>query len=147
MATVGTFKKTGTNEFTGVIVTLSVQAKNFRVVPDSRASGENAPTHRLFVGRAEIGAAWNKQSNEGRPYLGFKLDDPSFTGPIYANLVEGEDGESYSLIWSRPTRRNGDSGFHFPARLVLADASCIRHGEPLRGEHGQPPQPRASRAT
>ena len=55
----------------------------------------------------EIGAAWSKQSNEGRDYLGLKLDDPSFTSPIYANLFDDEDG-SYSLIWSRPTRRNGE---------------------------------------
>ncbi|MDP1600260.1 DUF736 domain-containing protein [Phenylobacterium sp.] len=108
MATIGTFKKTGSNEFTGEIVTLSVQTKNVRIVPDVRASGENAPSHRVFVGRAEIGAAWSKRSNEGRDYLGLKLDDPSFTAPIYANLFDDEDGDGYSLIWSRPNRRNGD---------------------------------------
>lgn len=43
MATIGTFKKTGSNEFTGEIVTLSVQAKNVRIVPDQRATGDNAP--------------------------------------------------------------------------------------------------------
>jgi len=78
MATIGTFKKTGSNEFTGEIVTLSVQTKNVRIVPDARSTGENAPSHRVFVGRAEIGAAWSKRSNEGRDYLGLKLDDPSF---------------------------------------------------------------------
>jgi uncharacterized protein (DUF736 family) len=46
MATIGTFKKTGSNEFTGDIVTLSVQAKGVRIVPDLRATGENAPSHR-----------------------------------------------------------------------------------------------------
>jgi len=108
MATIGTFKKSG-NEFTGEIVTLSLQTKNVRIAPDSRASGENAPSHRVYVGRVEIGAAWSKQSNEGRPYLGLKLDDPSFNAPIYANLFDDEEGEGYSLIWSRPTgRRNGD---------------------------------------
>lgn len=69
MATIGTFKKTGSNEFTGEIVTLSVQAKGVRIVPDTRATGENAPSHRVLVGRAEIGAAWSKRSNEGRDYL------------------------------------------------------------------------------
>jgi uncharacterized protein (DUF736 family) len=107
MATIGTFKKTGT-DYTGEIFTFSVQAKGVRIVPDQRASGENAPSHRVLVGRAEIGAAWSKQSNEGRAYLGLKLDDPSFAAPIYANLFADEDGEGYSLIWSRPSNRRGD---------------------------------------
>ncbi|MVA64239.1 DUF736 family protein [Agrobacterium vitis] len=52
MATIGTFKKTG-NEFTGEIVTLSVQAKNVRIIPDLRSTGDNAPSHRVVVGRAD----------------------------------------------------------------------------------------------
>ena len=109
MATIGNFKKTGSNEFTGEIVTLSVQAKNVRIVPETSRSGENSPSHRVYVGRVEIGAAWSKRSNEGRDYLGLKLDDPSFTALIFANLFDDEDGEGYSLIWSRPNgRRSGD---------------------------------------
>ncbi|MBZ9886317.1 DUF736 family protein, partial [Mesorhizobium sp. CA10] len=46
--------------------------------------------------------------NEGRDYLGLKLDDPSFTAPIYANLFADEEGEGHSLIWSRPNRRNSE---------------------------------------
>ena len=112
MATIGTFKKTG-SEYVGEIVTLSVQAKNVRVVPEDTTANGNAPSHRVFVGRAEIGAAWSKRSTEGRDYLSLKLDDPSFTAPIYANLfddtvIEGGE-ETFSLIWSRPnSRRNGD---------------------------------------
>ena len=108
MATIGTFKKTGTNEFTGEIVTLSVQAKNVRIVPETTRSGDNSPSHRVYVGRVEIGAAWAKRSNEGRDYLGLKLDDPSFTAPIFANLFDDEEGEGYSLIWSRPNGRRSD---------------------------------------
>ena len=109
MATIGTFKKTGNNEFNGEIVILSLQTKNVRIVPEARATGENTPNHRVFVGRAEIGAAWSKTSNEGRAYLGLKLDDPSFNAPIYANLFDDEEGEGFSLIWSRPNgRRNGE---------------------------------------
>ena len=109
MATIGTFKKTGNNEYNGEIVTLSLQTKNVRIVSEARATGENAPSHRVFVGRAEIGAAWSKTSNEGRAYLGLKLDDPSFNAPIYANLFDDEEGEGFSLIWSRPNgRRNGE---------------------------------------
>ena len=108
MATIGTFKKTGSNEFTGEIVTLSVQAKNVRIVPETTRSGDNNPSHRVYVGRVEIGAAWAKRSNEGRDYLGLKLDDPSFTAPIFANLFDDEEGEGYSLIWSRPNGRRSD---------------------------------------
>jgi len=108
MATIGTFKKTGSNEFTGEIVTLSVQAKNVRIVPETTRSGDNSPSHRVYVGRVEIGAAWAKRSNEGRDYLGLKLDDPSFTAPIFANLFDDEEGEGYSLIWSRPNGLRSD---------------------------------------
>ncbi len=53
MATIGTFKKTGSNEFTGEIVTLSVQAKNVRIVPETSRSGDNAPSHRVYCGRVD----------------------------------------------------------------------------------------------
>ena len=108
MANIGSFKKSGP-EFQGEIVTLSVQAKGVRIVPETTRANEDAPSHRVYVGRAEIGAAWSKRSTGGRDYLSVKLDDPSFTAPIYANLFEDEDGEAHSLIWSRPSRRqNGD---------------------------------------
>ena len=107
MANIGTFKKTG-NEYTGSITTLSLQAKNVRIVPEETRSNDNAPSHRVYVGKAEIGAAWTKRSNEGRDYLGLKLDDPSFNAPIFANLFDDEGADTYSLIWSRPKRSNGD---------------------------------------
>ena len=107
MANIGSFKKVG-SELQGEIVTLSVQTKGVRIVPETNRVNDNAPSHRVFVGRAEIGAAWSKRSNEGRDYLSLKLDDPSFTSPIYANIFEDEDGEGYSLIWSRGRRANGE---------------------------------------
>jgi uncharacterized protein (DUF736 family) len=107
MANIGSFKKSG-NEYQGEIVTLSVQARGVRIVPEANRSNDNAPSHRVFVGRAEIGAAWSKRSNEGRDYLSLKLDDPSFTNPIFANLFDDEDGEGFSLIWSRSRKKNGE---------------------------------------
>ena len=107
MATIGTFKKSGT-ELQGEIVTLSVQTKNVRIVPEPNRASENAPSHRIFVGRAEIGAAWSKRSAEDRDYLSVKLDDPSFNAPIYANLFDDEDGDGFTLIWSRNRKANGE---------------------------------------
>ena len=53
MATIGQFKKVG-NDYQGEIVTLSLQAKGVRIVAEqNRSSNENAPSHRVFVGRAD----------------------------------------------------------------------------------------------
>ena len=103
MTKIGSFKKVS-GEYRGQITTLSVQAKAVRIVEDGNAAG-NAPTHRVHVGDVEVGAAWVKCTNEDRPYLSVKLDDPSFVAPIFAQLFEGENGE-YDLVWSRPVRRS-----------------------------------------
>jgi uncharacterized protein (DUF736 family) len=107
MANIGTFTKTEQG-FIGEIVTLSFQARNVRLVSETNGTSENAPSHRIYVGRAEIGAAWSKRSNEGRNYLSVKLDDPSFNAPIYANLFDEPEGEGYTLIWSRGRKANAD---------------------------------------
>ena len=52
MATIGTFKKAG-NEIQGEIVTLSVQTKNVRIVPEANRTNDNAPSHRIYCGRAD----------------------------------------------------------------------------------------------
>lgn len=106
MAQIGSFTKNSDGSYTGEIVTLSVQAKNVRIVPDEGRTNDAAPSHRITVGRAEIGAGWSKRSAEGRDYLGLKFDDPSFNAPIYANLFDEADGNTASLIWSRQTRRD-----------------------------------------
>jgi uncharacterized protein (DUF736 family) len=107
MANIGSFKKSG-NEFQGEVVTLSLQAKGVRIVPETNRANDKAPTHRVYFGRAEMGAAWAMRSEAGRDYLSVKLDDPSFTAPIYANLFEDDDGDGHTLIWSRPSRRNAN---------------------------------------
>lgn len=107
MANIGNFKKVG-DEFQGEIVTLQMQAKNVRFAPEEDRGNDKAPSHRVFAGRAEIGAAWNETSKAGREYLSVKLDDPSFAAPIYANLFEAEGEEGYNLVWTRGRRPNGE---------------------------------------
>lgn len=101
MANLGTFRKAG-HEYTGEIVTLSLQARNVRLIPETRAAGENAPSHRVYVGRAEIGAAWNKVSTDGQPYLGLKLDDPSFNRP--SMRASSTTRMARPIPWSGPGR-------------------------------------------
>ena len=107
MANIGTFMKSGDTNYTGEIVTMSLQKKNVTIVAEEASENVNAPSPRVFVAKAEIGACWKKTSKEGRDYLSIKLDDPSFTAPIFASLFADEDGKTFNLIWSRARTSNG----------------------------------------
>jgi uncharacterized protein (DUF736 family) len=98
MATIGNFTKTETG-FTGAVKTLTLNVKaTFRAEP---SENDKAPDYRVLAGATEFGAGWKKLSRDNREYISVKLDDPSFPAPIYATLVETEEGASYNLIWSR----------------------------------------------
>ncbi|MFO1108407.1 MAG: DUF736 domain-containing protein [Bradyrhizobium sp.] len=104
MATIGTFTASD-NGFAGSIKTLTLNIKAKFIANEKE--NDKAPDYRIFAGTAvEFGAAWKKTARDSdREYLSVKLDDPSFPAPIYASLVKVDDGESFTLIWSR---RNGD---------------------------------------
>lgn len=99
MATIGAFHKQADGSYTGAIKTLSLNVKQAQLRPAPEQDNDKAPDFRIFSSQIEFGAAWKKTSRENRDYLSVKLDDPSFPAPIYASLVEAEDG--YALIWSR----------------------------------------------
>ena len=65
MANIGPFKKVG-GELQGEIVTLSVQTRGVRIVPEANRGNDSAPSDRVDVGQVEIGAASSERSNEGR---------------------------------------------------------------------------------
>ena len=98
MATIGTFTKDDAGNYNGAIktLTLNVKTATFRKV---EKDNDKAPDFRIFSGQTEFGAAWQKTSREDRSYLSVKLDDPSFAAPIYASLVDADEG--YNLIWAR----------------------------------------------
>jgi len=97
MAIIGNFTKTQ-HGFIGNIQTLTLKAK-VSVTPAGEKSNDKAPDFRIHAAKSEIGAGWARKSEGGHDYVSMKLDDPSFSQPIFANLVE-RDGE-YDLIWSR----------------------------------------------
>ncbi|MEO3389054.1 DUF736 domain-containing protein [Mesorhizobium sp. CAU 1741] len=102
MATIGTFTSTA-NGFNGSIKTLSLNVRA-RLARISNPS-DKGPHFRIYSGAVELGAAWQKHSEQsGRDYLSVTLDDPSFPAPIYATLVEVEGEKDLQLIWSRPNR-------------------------------------------
>jgi uncharacterized protein (DUF736 family) len=61
MATIGSFKKVNAGE----IVTLTVQAKDVRIVPEANRGSEAAPSHRVFVGRADYAELSIMRSGSG----------------------------------------------------------------------------------
>ncbi|MBZ9974074.1 MULTISPECIES: DUF736 domain-containing protein [unclassified Mesorhizobium] len=98
MAQIGTFTRNEDGSFAGVIKTLNLNIKA-RLIAAEKES-DKSPDLRAFAGTIEIGAGWKKTAKEtSREYHSVKLDDPSFPGPIYASLVENDEG--YALIWSR----------------------------------------------
>ena len=101
MAIIGSFTKADAG-FAGRIHMLNVDAKA-RMVP-AESTNDRGPAFRILAGQAEIGAAWKRTSEAGRDYFSVKLDDPAFQRPVYASLVEADDGEGMNLIWSRPDR-------------------------------------------
>ncbi|HCI4054895.1 TPA: DUF736 domain-containing protein [Pseudomonas aeruginosa] len=101
MANIGTFtaEKDG---FTGQLRTLTLNVK-VKLIPNDKGDTKNAPDFRLQAAGHDIGAAWKKTSEAGRPYVSVSLDDPSFSATVYARLIENEDG-THDLIWSRSTQ-------------------------------------------
>lgn len=55
---------------------------------------------RVIVSSVETGVAWRRTSKDNRSCHSVKLDDPSFTAPIYADLFDSDDatgeGNPYS---------------------------------------------------
>ncbi|WP_117196424.1 DUF736 domain-containing protein [Rhizobium terrae] len=99
MAQIGTFTRDETGAYTGAIKTLTLNVKA-SIKPCDR-DNERAPDFRVTAGGVEFGAGWSRTAREtGAEYLLLKLDDPSFTAPVYASLVQDDKGE-HKLIWSR----------------------------------------------
>jgi uncharacterized protein DUF736 len=77
--------------------------------PQNEDTARRARLVDRYVGTGEVRLCRDRcrlaqRSAEQRDYLSVKLDDPSFSAPIYANLFDDEEGEGYTLIWSRPQK-------------------------------------------
>jgi uncharacterized protein (DUF736 family) len=108
MAIIGKFTLSN-GKFSGKIETLTLKAA-LVFIPEN-ATGENAPTHRIYSGKAEVGAAWRKTAAKtGMDYLSVKLDDMSFEAPIYASLYPDDkaaaESMAFNLVWNRPNSKD-----------------------------------------
>ena len=92
--------------------------------PKPPAPATTAPATAL-VGRVEIGAAWAKRSNEGRDYLGLKLDDRAHRPDLRQPLRRrGRRGLQPDLVPpQRPPERL--TRLQCPVRLVRRGIASI----------------------
>ena len=105
MAIIGTFTRSADGKISGNLKTLTLSS-TLQFVPETNKSKDSAPDFRIYLATLDIGAAWRKTAREsGREYWSVKLDDPAWAAPLFASLVETEDGNTFNLLWSR---RNGD---------------------------------------
>jgi len=87
-------------KYTGTIRTMTINVKAQIVPNENQTMG--APDWRVFAGGAELGAGWNEETDDGRPYVSMKLDDPTFHHPIRAAFFENEEESTGFMIWNRP---------------------------------------------
>jgi len=106
MSIIGNFKhdaKAGT--YTGDIVTLTFNRTDVQFKPNEK-SGERQPDYRIVGktthGTVEFGAAWKKTSEKGQDFLSVEIDDPALPGSLNAALFTAKDGETATLVWTRP---------------------------------------------
>lgn len=102
MSTIGHFKLAKDGGWTGIIRTLTINAK-VRLVPNDNRDQENAPAYRLLIGYDRIGDAWEAETTDGEPrfYLRVRFDDPALPEPVSAILLSNEDGTLAQLVWNR----------------------------------------------
>ena len=103
MAKIGTFTKDSKGVLRGSIHTLALNAE-LEIVP-VEVTSEKAPNYRVYSKGSELGAGWTQTSEQGTEYVSLKLDDLSFSAPIYVSLFKAEGPNEYSLLWQRPNGR------------------------------------------
>src|ERR1700742_3367850 len=74
MAHIGTFQA-NSEGFEGEVFMVPLTTKGVRIVKETKPNrNPKAPSHRIFVGRSEIGQAWPKTTNDDRDYLSLTFD-------------------------------------------------------------------------
>ncbi len=105
MAIIGIFTLAADGKLSGTLTTLSLNTK-LQFVPETDKTKDSAPDFRIFLSNLEVGAAWKRIGRDsGHEYWSVKLDDPGFAAPLYASLIDTQDGKTFHLLWSR---RSGD---------------------------------------
>lgn len=108
MTTIGTFTQTSEDEFVGELKCFTIHREYLHIVPATDRTGDKSPTHLMMDGGAEVAQGWLNHTQDDRPYISFRIDDPGFVTPIYPGLYDRGDGHTFDLNWSRPKKRRDD---------------------------------------
>ena len=139
MPAIGYVTKTE-NGYKGQLKTLTIKT-DVEFVPNTNKSKERAPDFSIYAGdRIEIGAAWNKTSQAGNPYVSLTLSAPEF-GKLCANLgrAAGQDDEDvFAIILERRSRLTPQGLASRPATVT---AQRKWQGSPTPGQRGEARSP------
>jgi uncharacterized protein (DUF736 family) len=76
----------------------------------TEGKSKDGPVYRVVVqgetSPVELGAAWKRNSQNGRDFLSVSLDDPGLVRPFNAALMPSDDSKNAILIWSRPVKKD-----------------------------------------
>ena len=96
--------------------------------------------HGAFDLRARFTCICSPAKETGAEYLSLKLDDPSFTAPVYASLVQGESSSISGAVIAESARLSGKVNGSITAReLVILKSAQIEgdvHYDALTIEQG-----------
>lgn len=103
MTAIGHVTKSG-DGFKGQLKTISIEA-DIDIVPNRDKANQNQPDYRVYAGRVEIGAGWNRTSERsGNEYTSLAFAAPEFgQRKLYANLGQAagqDDPDVYAIIWN-----------------------------------------------
>ncbi|MGH7087170.1 MAG: DUF736 domain-containing protein [Acetobacteraceae bacterium] len=103
MSQIGIFRKATGGIYRGCIRSLLLHVDlEIRPIGQPSAASRLAPSHLVYAGKLEVGAAWSRISEEGQPYLSVKLDDPTLLAPIHITLGRGAADGELVATWVRP---------------------------------------------
>ncbi|GAB1714990.1 MAG: hypothetical protein NTAFB05_00320 [Nitrobacter sp.] len=108
MPQIGAFNRKD-DGFFGRIHTLTLDVE-VSILPVEESEAENAPNHRVFFDKLEVGAAWDRTGEKAGAYLSVTIDDPMFSDPIRARLFESDTKKNtWSLHWARRKKNDGEA--------------------------------------
>ena len=97
------------DSYTGTITTLTLQRGQvvFRAI---EKSAEKEPDYRIVHEQGsdaavELGAAWKRSSERGRPFLSVVLDDPALPSSLNAAMFLSDEDERATLVWQRQMKK------------------------------------------